>query len=306
VLIRAKAGDTLERADLFISQRLGITRSQAGRMIREGLVMLEGAKPKPGLGIKVGDQLTVEMIEKVSDELIAEDIPVELLYNDPHIVVVNKPSGLVVYPAAGHPSGTLMNALKARLDSLATVGGPLRPGVVHRLDKDTSGVMVVAITDSAYYSLVEQFRARVTERTYLALVHGTPKGGEGVVDAPIGRAKRDRKKMSTRTSMAKEARTHWRVMEQYPGASLIEARLDTGRTHQIRVHMSSIGHPVLGDSTYGKKMRIENKGAVLRFSRQMLHASSLGFEHPDTGERMSFEAPLPADMQMARNSLAAL
>ena len=306
MLIRARAGDPLERADLFISARLGITRSQAGRLIRLGLVLIGERKPKPGSSLRPGDEVSVEMPEETSNELVPEDIPLEILHEDPHLVVVNKPSGLVVYPAAGHSSGTMMNALRARLGELKAIGAPLRPGVVHRLDKDTSGVMVVALTDVAYYSLVEQFRERSTERSYLALVLGVPKGGEGVVETPIGRAKHDRKKMSTRTRMGKEARTKWSVKMEFPGASLIEAKLDTGRTHQIRVHMASIGHPVLGDSIYGKRMRIEYKGSVLRFSRQMLHADTLGFEHPESGRRMSFHAQMPDDMQRAINALSSL
>ncbi|MCK4910643.1 MAG: RluA family pseudouridine synthase, partial [Thermodesulfovibrionales bacterium] len=235
-----------------------------------------------------------------------EDIPLDILFSDDHVVVVNKPSGLVVYPAAGHYDGTLMNALKARFGSLANVGGPLRPGVVHRLDKDTSGAIAVALTDEAYYTLVEQFKARTTSRTYIALINGRLKENEGTIDAPIGRSPHDRKKMSTKVSGGKEALTHWRVLKEFPGASLVEIRLSTGRTHQIRVHMISIGHSVLGDRAYGRKIKVEYKSKVVKFPRQMLHAATLGFDHPATGERMNFTAPMPEDMLNAIKALEAL
>jgi 23S rRNA pseudouridine1911/1915/1917 synthase len=302
----ASPDDRLERTDIFVSSRFGITRSRAGRLIREGLVRVNGETVKPGHTLRRGDEVEVSMPPPDSGELIPEDIPLDVLFSDDHLVVVNKQAGLVVYPAAGHPGGTMMNALKARFGELARVGGPLRPGVVHRLDKDTSGVMVVALSDDAYYSLVEQFKSRSTSRAYHALVAGVPGKGEGVVESPIGRSAHDRKKMSTRTRRGKEARTSWKVIRGFSCASLIEARLDTGRTHQIRVHMASLGHPVLGDRIYGRRTSMEQKGQKVRFPRQMLHAATLGFDHPATGERMEFSVALPEDMVDAIAALEAL
>ena len=217
---------------------------------------------------------------------------------DEHLVVVNKPSGMVVYPAAGHNRGTLINALLYYCRKLEAPGGPLRPGVVHRLDKDTSGVMVVALDSAAYYSLAEQFKQRIIDRRYVALIYGTPKENSGQISLAIGRSETDRKKMSTRVRRGKEALTIWKAIEKFRRASLIEAKLRTGRTHQIRVHFASIGHPVLGDRTYGKKIEIETKErGTLTFPRQMLHAESLGFIHPATGEYLEFHSPMPDDME---------
>lgn len=306
--IIADSGDPLNRADLFISARCAITRSRAGRIIRDGRVLISGGKAllKASQSIRAGDEFIVNMPEAASERLEPQDIPLEVLYSDDHLVVVNKPPGLVVYPAAGHPDGTMMNAIRFRFDALATIGGPLRPGVVHRLDKDTSGAIVVALTDDAYYNLVEQFKAHTATRSYVALINGKPRASEGEVDAPIGRSPHDRKKMSTRARGGRDAHTHWRVLREFPGAAMIEVRLSTGRTHQIRVHMISIGHSVLGDRAYGKKLRVEYKSRVVKFPRQMLHAATLGFEHPATNEWMDFSAPMPDDMENAIKSLEAL
>ena len=203
---------------------------------------------------------------------------------------------MVIYPAAGHSSGTLMNAIAYHSKKLASVGGPLRPGVVHRLDKDTSGVMVVALDDSAYYNLVEQFRQRSINRKYKALIYGTLKKVSGEIALKIGRSLSDRKKMSTKVRKGKEAVTNWKVIKHLSDATLIEAKLGTGRTHQIRVHFASIGHPVLGDKTYGKKTSIETANQKILFQRQMLHAEQLGFTHPATGEFMEFVSEMPSDM----------
>ncbi len=299
--------DPTQRLDLFVAARSGLTRSRAGKLIKEGLVTVDGRTLKKASStLHEGQEVEVNMPEPVeAAALVPEDIPLDILFSDDHLVVVNKPSGLVVYPAAGHYDGTLMNALRARF-SLANVGGPLRPGVVHRLDKDTSGAIVVALTDEAYYLLVEQFKARSTSRTYIALINGRLKDNEGTVDAPIGRSPHDRKKMSTKVSGGREAITHWRVLKEFPGASLLELRLSTGRTHQLRVHMISIGHSVLGDRAYGRKVKVEYKSKVVKFPRQMLHAATLGFDHPVTGQRMDFNAPVPEDMQNAIKALEAL
>ncbi len=203
---------------------------------------------------------------------------------------------MVIYPAAGHSSGTLMNAIAYHSRKLASVGGPLRPGVVHRLDKDTSGVMVVALEDSAYYNLVEQFRQRSINRKYKALIYGALKRVSGEIMLKIGRSESDRKKMSTKVRRGKEAVTSWKVIERLTDATLIEAKLGTGRTHQIRVHFASIGHPVLGDKTYGKKTTLDTGKQKITFPRQMLHAELLGFTHPATGEYMEFRTEMPQDM----------
>ncbi len=298
--------DPMDRADLFISARCGITRSQAGKIIKEGAVTIDGSSVKASSSLQVGQEVTVTLPEASQAGLEPEDIPLDILHSDEHLVVVNKPAGLVVYPAAGHPSGTLMNALRGRFNNLASIGGPLRPGVVHRLDKDTSGAIVVALTDKAYYSLVEQFKERSTDRTYITLVNGRMSGDKGEIDAPIGRSSHDRKKMSTKVHGGKYALTHWRVLKEFSGASLLEVKLSSGRTHQIRVHLISVGHSVLGDRAYGRKVRVEYKSRVVKFPRQMLHAATLGFDHPDTGRRMNFKAPMPEDMQNAITALESL
>lgn len=302
----ASAVDDGKRADRFISDMSGITRSRVQSLIEGGHVLVNGAPARPSQKMHDGYEISVT-IPPVNDEtLLAEEIDFRILYSDEHLVVVDKPPGLVVYPAAGHDSGTLMNGLKGRFESLATVGGPLRPGVVHRLDKDTSGVMVVALTDEAYYSLVGQFKDKSTSRSYLALVNGTLKEDEGTMDAPIGRSTSDRKRMSTRTRHGKEARTHWKSLMSFNGATLMEVRLETGRTHQIRVHFSSIGHSVLGDRVYGRKLRLDYKGHRVSFLRQMLHAHTLGFEHPATGEQMEFTSEPPEDFNIAIEALKKL
>lgn len=295
-----------QRVDLWVSAQAGITRSRVRSMMDEGLVLMNGKPAKPSAKVHEGYVVELSFPEPKEESLVAEDIPLEVLYSDKHLVVINKPAGLVVYPAAGHDSGTLMNALLFKFGSLATVGGPLRPGVVHRLDKETSGVMVVALSDEAYYNLVGQFKEKSTQRSYRALINGSPKGDEGEIEAPIGRSISDRKKMSTRTRHGKHALTRWKALMRFPGATLVEARLETGRTHQIRVHFSSIGHSVLGDKTYGRQLRLEYRGRRVSFPRQMLHAYALGFDHPATGERMVFSSELPEDMQSAIEELKAV
>jgi len=295
-----EAGD---RLDKFLAGRAGITRSQLQQFIGQGLVLVNGGPAKPNYKVREGDTVTVQVPDAPSETLIPEDIPVTVLYADEHVVVVDKPAGLVVYPAVGHARGTLMNALAFRFKKLCPIGAPMRPGVVHRLDRDTSGAMVVALSEQAYYSLVEQFEEKSTTRRYLALIYGNPKQDEGEVAAQIGRSVSDRKRMSTRTRRGKAALTHWKVLKRFGGASLIEARLETGRTHQIRVHMASLGHPVLGDVTYGRKLELLIKGKRIVFGRQMLHAKLLGFTHPATGDFMEFTSEMPDDMREAVEQL---
>lgn len=296
--VQVQEKDSGKRIDILAVVETGITRSQIQRLIKNGFLLVNNKTVSQNYRVKAGDVIVLSAEDEKREHLIAEAIPVEILYMDEHLVVVNKPSGMVVYPAAGHSRGTLINALLYHCKKLEAPGGPLRSGVVHRLDKDTSGVMVVALDSAAYYNLAEQFKQRTINRRYVALIYGNPKDSSGQISLAIGRSETDRKKMSTRVRRGKEALTIWKVIERFRRASLIEAKLRTGRTHQIRVHFSSIGHPVLGDRTYGKKIEIETKErGKLTFPRQMLHAESLGFFHPVTGEYLEFHSPMPADME---------
>ena len=286
-----------ERLDIFLLKKTGITRSQVQKLIRQGNVLVNDSNINQNYRVKPEDFITIQVSEKPAEGLVAEPMPVEIFYEDIHLIVVNKPAGMVVYPAAGHAQGTLMNALAHHCSKLSAPGGPLRPGVVHRLDKDTSGVMVVALSDDAYYSLIEQFRQRTINRRYVAIIYGNLEEDRGEIALRIGRSESDRKKMSTRARRGKEAVTGWQVIQRFGCATVIEVKLGTGRTHQIRVHFASIGHPVLGDRTYGKKIEIKvNAKKTISFLRQMLHAGLLGFLHPVTGEYLEFSSPLPEDM----------
>jgi len=287
-----------KRIDILISELSGLTRSQVRKLIDEDRLTVNSDRTKPNYRARNADVVAISFPEG-EQELLSEDLPVEVFFKDEFLIVVNKPPDMVVYPAAGHSSGTLMNAVAFHAEKLATVGAPLRPGVVHRLDRDTSGIMVIALDDKAYYDLVEQFRSRTIERRYRTLVFGNLKENSGTILSRIGRSSSDRKKMSTRSRKGKEALTSWEVIERFGTATMIEARLGTGRTHQIRVHFASIGHPVLGDRTYGSKASIEIGKRKITFSRQMLHAELLGFTHPVTGRRLEFIAPLPEDMASA-------
>ena len=284
-----------KRVDVQTAELSGLTRSQVHNLIEKGLVQVNGLPTKTNYKTKYKDLISITIPEE-DRTLGPENIPLEILYLDDFLIVVNKPPDMVIYPAAGHTSGTLLNAIAYHSSKLASVGGPLRPGVVHRLDKDTSGVMVVALEDSAYYSLVEQFRQRSINRIYKALIYGDLKRVSGEIALKIGRSESDRKKMSTKVRKGKEAVTSWKVIERLTDATLIEAKLGTGRTHQIRVHFASIGHPVLGDKTYGKKTTLDIGKQKIAFPRQMLHAELLGFTHPATGEYMEFRTEMPQDM----------
>jgi 23S rRNA pseudouridine1911/1915/1917 synthase len=286
------------RFDHFIlAGKTGVTRSQIQKQIEKGDILVNEKGVSPHYRVRSQDSITIRVAEKNTEELVPEPIPLDILYKDAHLVVVNKPTGMVVYPAAGHGNGTLMNALAYFCNRLASVGAPLRPGVVHRLDKDTSGVMVVALDDTAYYRLAEQFKERSINRRYSALVYGDLNEHEGRITLKFGRSDADRKKMSIRSRRGKEAVTEWTVMKRFGTATFIRVKLGTGRTHQIRVHFASIGHPVLGDRTYGKKSELEIRGRrKILFHRQMLHAELLGFIHPATGQYMEFSSPVPDDM----------
>jgi 23S rRNA pseudouridine1911/1915/1917 synthase len=286
-----------ERLDTFLARKIGITRSQVQKLIAEGNVFVNNKDVSQNYRLKEKDLISLSVPDKEVAGLLPEPIPIEILYKDDYLVVVNKPADMVVYPGAGHNHGTLMNALSYHCKKLATLGGPLRPGIVHRLDKDTSGVMVIALNDETYYNLIEQFKYRKINRRYIALIYGNLRKDEGEISLRIGRSESDRKKMSTRVREGKEAVTNWKVIKRFSEATLVEVRLGTGRTHQIRVHFASIGHPVLGDRTYGKKVDIEIKTrGKISFPRQMLHAELLGFIHPVTGEYLEFSSPVPEDM----------
>ncbi len=274
-----------ERLDVFAAALADITRSRAGTLIKQGSVAVDGApQAKAGFKLKPGMAVRVEVPPAAPVAVQAEDIALDIVYQDDDLAVVFKPSGMVVHPAAGNERGTLVNALLTHLDNLSGIGGEIRPGIVHRIDKDTSGLLLVAKNDFSHVALSEQIKAHTVKRAYRAIVIGGFKENEGTVEGPIGRHPTDRKRMAI-VPGGRNAATHWTVLEPLRGATLIEARLTTGRTHQIRVHMASIGHPVLGDPVYGPK-----KSPYPVEGGQLLHAFRLGFVHPRTGEEMLFEA----------------
>jgi len=274
-----------ERLDVFAAELAGVTRSRAGALIRQGGVTVDGvSRAKAGFGLKAGMAVAVTVPPAAPVAVQAEDIDLDILYQDDDLAVVFKPSGMVVHPAAGNESGTLVNALLKHLDNLSGIGGEIRPGIVHRIDKDTSGLLLVAKNDFAHVALSEQIKAHTVKRAYRAIVIGGFREAGGTVEGPIGRHPTDRKRMAI-VPGGRAATTHWTALEPLRGATLVEARLTTGRTHQIRVHMASIGHPVLGDPVYGPK-----KSPYPVQGGQLLHAFRLGFVHPRTGEELLFEA----------------
>lgn len=286
MLYRAEENDDKKRLDVFLAERAGLTRSRAEKLIRDGLAQVDEKRvEKPGLTLKAGQAVELTVPEVKPSTVEAQDIPLEIVYQDDDLAVVYKPSGMVVHPAAGNSDGTMVNALLKRLDNLSGIGGEMRPGIVHRIDKDTSGLLLVAKNDRSHLILSEQIKAHTVERAYRAILIGRMKESEGDVSGPIGRHPTDRKKMAI-VPGGREAHTHWTVLEELRGATLIEAKLTTGRTHQIRVHMASLGHPVLGDPVYGPK-----KSPYPVEGGQLLHAFRIGFIHPTTGEKMLFEAP---------------
>ena len=293
------AGDERPRLDAFLAGRdLGITRSQLKRLIESGDITVNGQVVKPAHKLSAGDRVSVRVPPPAPARAEAEDIPIEVLYEDEHIIVVDKPAGLVVHPAPGHPGGTLVNALLHHAGDLSGVGGELRPGIVHRLDRDTSGVMVASKSDAAHIRLVDMFSRRDLERRYLAVVAPPPSPPSGTIETLYGRHPTDRKRFSSKVSRGKRAVTHYRTLERFAaGAALIECRLETGRTHQIRVHLADVGSPLIGDPMYGRRRtRAEPlRTLAAALGRQALHAAVLGFEHPVTGEALRFETEPPAD-----------
>ncbi len=293
------------RADRWLADELeDLSRSRIQALIQNGSITVgDGSALKPNSSLKAEMELIVRIPPPESTELVAESIPLDILYEDADIVVINKQPGLVVHPAAGHPRGTLVNALLAHCDDLEGVGGELRPGIVHRLDRDTSGVMVVAKRQAAMDSLTRQFRRRKVEKEYVAVLHGIPHPGIGSIETKIGRSRHDRKKMSALPATGRDALTHYQITEVFDCFSLAQITIETGRTHQIRVHMAHIHHPVVGDKVYGKR---GNENTPFPVDRQMLHAAHLTFKHPTSKAPISFEAPLPDDMSKLLSALRAL
>jgi 23S rRNA pseudouridine1911/1915/1917 synthase len=278
------------RIDTYVAERCHISRAYAQKLIDEGRVTANGGRVKPGHRLHAGQKVVVSIPPPSPTSLAPEDIPLEVIYEDSDILVVDKPAGMLVHPAAGQYTGTLVNAVLARCPDLGGIDGSLRPGIVHRLDKETSGLMVVAKNDAAHASLSGQIKQRSVTKVYIALVTGHLSPENGVIDAPIGRNPSNRKRMAV-VSGGREARTRYRVLGYPEGHTLVEATLETGRTHQIRVHFAAIGHPVFGDHVYGKRSPL--------LGRQFLHAHRLGFQLPSTGEYVEFRSELPPDLETA-------
>lgn len=286
-----------ERCDLYVAEKLSLTRSAVQKLLTGGKITVNGSPAAKNYKLRAGDIIEVAVPEPERYEAQPEDIPLDVVYEDAHLIVVNKPQGMVVHPAPGHTSGTLVNALMYHCgDSLSGINGVLRPGIVHRIDRDTSGLICVAKNDTAHMKLAEQLKDHTMHREYCAIVTGGFSHEEGTVDAPIGRHPADRKKMAvikTPGKTAREAMTHYRVRERFRGFSLVEAVLETGRTHQIRVHMAYIGHPLMGDELYGGGRTPFEKHNASLLHGQCLHAAALILIHPVSGETMRFECPVP-------------
>jgi 23S rRNA pseudouridine1911/1915/1917 synthase len=305
------AGSESMRTDLFVSNMLeGETRAAVQRLVESGNVLVDGHPVRSSLKLKGGEQVTVKIPAPVQAEPKPELIPLEVLYEDHDLIVINKPAGLVVHPGPGNSSGTLVNALLAHCSDLSGVGGELRPGIVHRLDKGTSGVLVAAKNDRAHQALSDQFHVHSVKRIYQALVFGNPAEETGKIEGIIGRHPTERLRQSGKAKNGKHAVTRWRVKERYGRITLMELRLETGRTHQIRVHLTEAGFPLLGDPLYPDGGRVNNltdtrlKKMIMSLGRQALHARTLGFIHPVTGEYLEFSTPMPEDLQALCDYLA--
>jgi 23S rRNA pseudouridine1911/1915/1917 synthase len=295
----AHAGWRLDRA--LAAAVPTMSRERLKSLVKSGALQTKDRPVRdPALKVRGDEEFRLSVPEPTPAHNVPQDIPLRIVFEDEHLLVVDKPAGLVVHPAAGNPDGTLVNALLHHCGgSLSGIGGVARPGIVHRIDKDTSGLLLVAKTDVAHEGLAKQFAAHSIERRYLALVNGVPKTAEGIVDAPLARSSTNRKKISiVEGSRGKRAVTHWRRLQILREAALVECRLETGRTHQVRVHMASLGHPLLGDPVYGRSGK-NNRELLksLNFHRQALHAAEIGFTHPVTKHRLSFASGMPADMQ---------
>ncbi len=293
-----KADQPEERLDVFLARMVpGLSRSHIQKIVVAGGSLVNGEVRRASYLLSPGDEVRFLLPDPQTVDIAAEDLPLDILYEDAAIIVVNKARGMVVHPAAGISSGTLVNALLAHCRDLSGINGDIRPGIVHRLDKDTSGVMVVAKNDAAHISLSEQIRTKAARRVYTAIVIGDIAEPAGIIHGAIGRSPKDRQKMAVVTKNGKDATTHFKVLERFGRYTVTECRLETGRTHQIRVHMAYIGHPVLGDPVYGKK------NCPFAIQGQALHSRTLSLLHPVTGERMDFTAPVPEDMVVILESL---
>ncbi|MEA4920848.1 MAG: RluA family pseudouridine synthase [Clostridiaceae bacterium] len=277
------------RLDSFLSDNMEeLSRNRVQALCSEGRILINGGSAKKNQRLKQGDTVTVDIPEPTSAEIKPQDIPLDIVYEDQSILIINKPKGMVVHPAPGHPDGTVVNAVMYHCGaSLSGIGGEIRPGIVHRIDKDTSGLLMIAKNDRAHMSLANQLKDRSLSRLYEAIVLGTVRDDSGTIDAPIGRSLRDRKKMAVLKEGGRRAVTHYETIARYIGFTHVRCGLETGRTHQIRVHMAYIGHPVAGDEIYGKG------SGKTGLDGQCLHAGQIKFVHPDSGEHMSFECPLP-------------
>ena len=284
-------GEEILRIDRFLGSRLEqVSRSYLQKLVKDGAVLVNGKPVKSSYKVENGDRIHLEIPDAVEPEIEAEPMVLDILYEDSDIILINKPKGMVVHPAAGHYSGTLVNGLMAHCkNELSGINGVMRPGIVHRIDMDTTGVLIVCKNDKAHNAIAEQLKVHSITRKYYAIVHGVLKADTGTVNAPIGRHPVDRKKMSINEKNGKEAVTHYRVLRRFRRFTFVECQLETGRTHQIHVHMASIGHPLLGDQVYGPA-----KVPFSGLQGQTLHAGVLGIIHPSTGEYMEFTAPLPA------------
>lgn len=288
--------DKSERLDVFLSEKLDKTRSAVKKLVDDGEITVGGNKVKAGRTLKIGEEISVNIPDPVKLDLEAENIPLDIIYQDKDIAIINKPQGMTVHAGNGTHGSTLVNALLYHLDSLSGINGVIRPGIVHRIDKDTSGLLVVAKNDAAHLSLSEQIKNKTCHRIYLALLEGTVKQNDGIIDTFIGRSDKNRTMMAVKDG-GRRAVTHFKVLKRYKEFTFAEFKLETGRTHQIRVHCKYIGHPIVGDPVYGyEKQKFKLNG-------QLLHAWKLELTHPSTGERMSFEAPLPDYFQAVLKKL---
>ncbi|AIW11561.1 RluA family pseudouridine synthase [Streptococcus pyogenes] len=278
-----------QRLDKALADLSPLSRGQANDQIKQGLVLVNGQQKKAKYTVQAGDVICFELPKEEVLEYQAQNIPLDIIYEDDALAIINKPQGMVVHPSVGHPSGTMVNALMYHIKDLSSINGVVRPGIVHRIDKDTSGLLMVAKTDAAHQALAEELKAKKSLRKYLAIVHGNLPNDRGMIEAPIGRSEKDRKKQAV-TAKGKEAVTRFTVLERFGDYSLVELQLETGRTHQIRVHMAYIGHPVAGDPLYGPRKTLSGHG-------QFLHAKTLGLTHPMTGKEMIFTVEAPEIFQ---------
>lgn len=290
VLLSAREKDNGTRIDKWVADEGSWSRARVQQWIKDGEVLVDGRTVKANYKIENGDEVQIHIPDPQFVDVDPENIPLGIVFEDADVVVINKPQGMVVHPAPGHTSGTLVNALLYHCSDLSGINGMMRPGIVHRIDKDTSGLLMVAKNDEAHESLARQLQNKTVERTYRGVVHGVIEHDRGTIDAPIGRDEKDRKKMGVTAKNSKSAVTYFTVLERFQHYTYVECQLDTGRTHQIRVHMKYIGYPLAGDPKYGPRQTLPLPG-------QALHAAILGFEHPRTGEHLRFEASLPGSLE---------